>query len=304
MQGLIDDFITYLSVERNSSVHTRSSYLRDLKQFVVFLVREGLCLDHGTPAAAMVDDEAIAAYVRTLHGRVKKASVARKLSSLRSFFAFLVKRGVVKTNPAGLIPGPKLEKYLPTVLSVEEAAALVEAPALTGATGAAVRDLAILELLYSSGIRVSELVGLDLEDVDIPASTVKVLGKGGRERIAYLGEHARDSLSAYIRASRAGEPGDAPLFTGRRGGRLSSRTVQRVVKKYAAAGNIDKRPTPHALRHTFATHLLNAGVDLRSIQEMLGHAGLSTTQRYTKVGMAGIMDAYDRAHPRSGVREK
>ncbi|MDP2689257.1 MAG: tyrosine-type recombinase/integrase, partial [Deltaproteobacteria bacterium] len=206
-------------------------------------------------------------------------------------------------SPAELIPSPKVEKYLPQVLTVEEAGCLVEAPSKTraakGAGDAAIRDLAILEALYSSGIRVSELTGLDVGSVDIPSGTIKVLGKGGKERIAYLGAHARGSLGAYLDVRG---DSDGPLFQGARKGRLSQRSVQRLIKKYVSVSGINKTPTPHALRHTFATHLLDAGVDLRSIQEMLGHSKLSTTQRYTRVSASSLMQAYDKAHPRARIK--
>ncbi|MBI5810691.1 MAG: tyrosine-type recombinase/integrase, partial [Deltaproteobacteria bacterium] len=168
------------------------------------------------------------------------------------------------------------------------------------------RDLAVLEALYASGIRVSELTGLNLEDIDLASGTIRVLGKGGKERIAFLGGLARASIKAYLKEREAGgadgplkERGDAPLFTGLPGKRLSERAVQRAVRKYANASGINKSPTPHTLRHSFATHLLDAGADLRAIQEMLGHSKLSTTQRYTKVSLEGMMDAYDRAHPKA-----
>ncbi|MEK7773178.1 MAG: site-specific tyrosine recombinase/integron integrase [Deltaproteobacteria bacterium] len=293
MVGLIGDFLIYLEIERNASIHTRRSYQGDLREFHEFL--GGGALDRA--GATGVSEADVTAFVYTLHCKCRKVTVARKLSSIRSFFRFLMKKGVVTANPAELVPAPKVEKKLVPVLTVEEAKCLVEAPGESGAS-TALRDLAILEALYSSGIRVSELTGLDMKDVDLASGTIKVLGKGGKERIAYIGEYARNSLRAYIGARRGDFAADAPLFTGRQGkGRVSQRTVQRLVKKYVLKSGIDKTPTPHALRHTFATHLLDAGVDLRSIQEMLGHSKLSTTQRYTRVGMASLMEAYDKAHP-------
>jgi integrase/recombinase XerC len=251
---------------------------------------------------ASVNEEAVRAFVYWLYKDCKKITIARKLSSIRSFFRFLVKKGYVKSNPALLIPTPRAESFLPSVLTVEEASALVEAPKKAAESlapgGAAIRDLAILEVLYSSGIRVSELTGLDLKDVDLSTGALRVLGKGGKERIAFLGSLATSSLTAYLK-ERIGA--DGPLFTGTRGGRICQRAVQRLVKKYVLASGILKTPTPHSLRHSFATHLLDAGVDLRSIQEMLGHSKLSTTQRYTRVGIQSLVEAYDRAHPRAKI---
>lgn len=312
MQGLIDDFKKYLTVERNASAHTLEGYSRDLRQFEGFLKGAGMCLDGGSVEAGRVDESAVRAFVYSLHRGLRKVTVARKLSSIRSFFRFLVKKGVVEVNPAELVPTPKVEKFLPSVLTVDEASELVEAPADGCKTEADIRDIAILEVLYSTGIRVSELTGLDLKDVDLRAGTIKVLGKGNKERIAFLGESATISLEAYlmVRPNVQGNAGggsgaveEKPVFTGKRGGRISERAVQRIVKKYVVKSGINKTPTPHSLRHSFATHLLDAGVDLRSIQEMLGHEKLSTTQRYTRVSTDTIMEAYDMAHPRARLKK-
>jgi len=200
------------------------------------------------------------------------------------------------------VPTPKADRFLPSVLTAEEAEALVTAPGKGGKDKrkqAVLRDLAILETLYSTGIRVSELSGLDMGDVDLVEGTIKALGKGGKERICFLGSYAAGSLGAYIKECRAGASWDAPLFLGRGLGRMTQRTAQRVVKACVKKSGINKTPTPHSLRHSFATHLLDAGVDLRAIQEMLGHSKLSTTQRYTKVSISSIMAAYDKAHPRA-----
>ena len=313
-EDLADEFIEYLAVEKNSSVHTRLGYQRDLNQFLAFLKEGGRGERGGRDGRDIevdgVGEDDVRAFVYRLHADHKNVSIARKISSIRSFFKFLVRKGFVEKNPAELVPTPKVEKFLPPVLTVEEAESLVHAPKAPGAPGGlgnkahgaenVLRDLAILETLYSSGIRVSELTGLDVRDADLASGTMRVLGKGGKARIAFLGRYAAGSLGAYLKArgtltSRASEP----LFTGRANGRISERTVQRLVKKYVALSGINKTPTPHSLRHSFATHLLDAGVDLRSIQEMLGHSKLSTTQRYTKVGITSLMEAYDRAHPRA-----
>ncbi|CAG1066835.1 Tyrosine recombinase XerC [uncultured bacterium] len=295
--ALAGEFMDYLAVERNYSVHTRAGYESDLRQFYEFLKEEGRWGEE--PAPTDVTEAAVTSFVYRLHGGCRKVSIARKLSSIRSFFRFLIRKGLAASNPAELVATPKAEKYLPAVLTAEEAKSLVEAPALRHKGGEdrnALRDLAVLEVLYSSGIRVSELTGLDMKDVDLGAGTLKVLGKGGKERMAFLGEYAKGSLKAYIE-KRGAEPG--PVFLGKGQKRMTPRTVQRLVKGSSALSGITKDPTPHALRHSFATHLLDAGADLRAIQELLGHAKLSTTQRYTKVGIQKMMEAYDSAHPRA-----
>jgi len=304
MRSLIDEFLTYLAVERNSSVHTRLGYGRDLEQFRRFLTGSGgVDPESGGPDAAQVKATDVSAFVYSLHGGNKKSSVARKLSSIRSFFRFLVKKKYIKASPAELVPSPKADRYLPAVLTVEEAGCLVEAASGPNAAEP-LRDLAILETLYSSGIRVSELTGLRIKDIDLAAGTLRVAGKGGKERVAYLGKFAIESLGAYLAGRGCGLGGESFVFAGRGMVAISQRTVQRLVKSYVAKSGINKNPTPHALRHSFATHLLDAGVDLRSIQEMLGHSKLSTTQRYTKVGISSIMEAYDRSHPRAKLRSK
>lgn len=304
MLGLIDDFIGYLKVERNLSPHTRESYLMDLRQFEGFLKDSKLCLTGSGVDVSQVDEDIVRSYIRHLYGKCRKTSIARKLSAIRSFYRFLIVKGLLKTNPAGAVSSPKLEKFLPSVLTVEEAGELIESVAQKGAGALDVlRDRAVLELLYSSGIRVSELIGLDMEDVDFNSGTMRVLGKGSKERLAFIGKRADAALCAYLSARvKAGAGVRGPLFEGRSGKRLSARTVERIVKRHVALSGINKSPTPHSLRHSFATHLLDAGTDLRSIQEMLGHSNLSTTQRYTKVSIEGLMEAYDKAHPRAKVK--
>lgn len=304
MRSDVAGFIGYLKIERNLSRHTRSAYGSDLGQFIAFLESSRLTLENGAATASLVTGDVVTRFVRDLHGSVKKVSIARKLSSLRAFFRYLVRVRRISSNPASLVPTPKAERFLPTVLSVEETISLINAPETTAKKAygglSALRDLAVLETIYSSGIRVGELVGLAMKDVDLESGTIKVVGKGNTERIAYLGSYARQSLAAYIKRARTGAAVSAPLFAGNKEGKaLVPRTVQRLVKRHAEASGITKTPTPHALRHSFATHLLDAGVDLRTIQEMLGHAKLSTTQRYTKVGIASLMAAYDSAHPKA-----
>ena len=298
MRGHIGSFLTYLDVERNASRHTVEGYGRDLGDFLAFL--ESLPEFEGGVDAGAVGPAHVRAYVRRLYGGRKKSTIARRLSSIRSFFRFLEKKGLAASNPAALVPAPKVGRYLPSVLTVEEATSLVEAPK-KAPRGAALRDSAVLEVLYSSGIRVSELTGLKIGDVDLEAGTMRVTGKGGKTRVAFLGRAAKEALRAYLAARFPdGSPGpDEPLIAGK-GGALSVRTVQRIVKRRALDGGIARRPTPHSMRHSFATHLLDSGLDLRTIQEMLGHSKLSTTQRYTKVGIESLLEAYDRAHPRAG----
>lgn len=304
MLGLIDDFIGYLKVERNVSPHTRESYLMDLRRFEGFLKDAKLCLTGSEADVSQVDEDIVRSYIRHLYGKCRKASIARKLSAIRSFYRFLIVKGLLKANPAEAVSSPKLEKFLPSVLTVEEAGELIESVARKGAGGLDVlRDRAVLELLYSSGIRVSELIGLDMEDVDFNSGTMRVLGKGSKERLAFIGTRADAAIRAYLSArGKAASGVRGPLFEGRSGKRLSARTVERIVKRHVALSGINKSPTPHSLRHSFATHLLDAGADLRSIQEMLGHSNLSTTQRYTKVSIEGLMEAYDKAHPRAKVK--
>jgi integrase/recombinase XerC len=229
-----------------------------------------------------------------LHRKNKKSSIARKISTLRSFFRYLVREQLATSNPAKSVSTPKVEKPLPTTLTVDEAFRLMDSP--TEKEG--LRDRAILELLYSSGIRVGELVGLNVNHLDLDLCIVKVMGKGRKERIVPVGMKAIEALKAYLE-ERGGLEGEEALFVNLRGGRLTARSVHRLVKKYTRRSGIFRKVSPHSLRHTFATHLLDAGADIREIQEMLGHASLSTTQRYIHLSLGKLMEVYDKAHPRS-----
>jgi len=292
---LIHQFIHYLSAEKNASPHTCRCYQRDLEQFEDFLKRSGMYLSpEGEIEMAKVDRMAIRKYLSFLHGKNRKSSIARKLSTLRSFFKYAVREQLVPSNPAKTVSTPKVEKFLPTTLSVDEAFRLMESPERSGG----LRDRAILELLYSSGLRVSELVGLNTSDLDLDLGIVKVMGKGRKERIVPVGKKAIEALKAYLE-ERGVLAGEEPIFVNSRGGRLTTRTVGRLTKKYTKRSGIFRRVSPHSLRHSFATHLLDAGADIREIQEMLGHASLSTTQRYTHISLGRLMEVYDRAHPRS-----
>ena len=282
-------FLRHLAVERNASVHTLRSYARDLADFQTFITARGaadLCA---------ADLRVVRAWLAALHARgLAPASVARKLAAVRSCYRFLVRRGVVEGNPAREARTPRQPRKLVTFLPIDEATQLVEGRAVGGTRRA--RDLAILELMYASGLRVSELAGLDLDDLDRAERTVRVLGKGRKERIVPYGAQAARALDAWFAAR--GESSGA-VFTNAHGGRLGVRSVHTIVRRAARAAGLTRRVSPHTLRHTFATHLLDAGADLRAIQELLGHSRLSTTQRYTHVGAEQLMKVYDRAHPRA-----
>ncbi len=243
-----------------------------------------------------VDHLLIRRYLALLHKSHKKSSIGRKLAAIRAFFKYLLRQGKVAKNPAELVSTPKKEKRVPFHLTIDEVIALVETP--KGAELLSLRDRVILETLYSCGIRVSELTGLDLMDLDLDEGLVRVTGKGNKERIVPLGSYARKAIASYL-AARGNPPANAPLLLNARGGRLTSRSVGRIVDKYILKLATVKKISPHTLRHTFATHLLEGGADLRAIQELLGHASLSTTQKYTHVSIDRLMEVYDKAHPKA-----
>ncbi|MCM2358088.1 MAG: tyrosine recombinase XerC [Geobacteraceae bacterium] len=292
MHGEIDAFSRYLAIERNVSPHTLDSYASDLGQFLEFVRRE-----RGAGAgAAEVDHLLIRRWLALLHKDHKKSSIGRKLAAVRAFFKYLMREGMVAKNPAELVATPKKEKRLPFHLNIDEVTALVEAPGDRDLLP--LRDRAILETLYSCGIRVSELTGLDVGGLDLEEGLARVLGKGGKERLVPIGSYARRAIAAYLAARN--HPGhDAPFLVNARGGRLTSRSVARIVDKYIVKLATIKKISPHTLRHTFATHLLEGGADLRAIQELLGHASLSTTQKYTHVSIDRLMEVYDKAHPKA-----
>ena len=305
MKALIGKFLEHLRVETNASVHTLRSYATDLEQFRSFLLSKDFSIDEksGDVSVEKVDHLAIRAYLSHLYRSHKKSSLARKLAAQRSFFRYLVEEGFLAQNPAEIVATPKQEKPLPTFLPVDEVFSLLETPDRSTTWGA--RDRAILETLYSCGIRVSELTGLSEGDVDFSLGILKVYGKGRKERIVPIGEKAlvaiRESLPQRDRIlGSLGHKGrGSPLFINPRGGRLTSRSVARILHKYILKCGLLRKVSPHALRHSFATHLLDAGADLRAIQELLGHVSLSTTQRYTHVSVDKLMEVYDRAHPRA-----
>ena len=292
MQEWLDRFQQFLAVERNVSVHTCAAYRRDLAEFHAFLSGAG----GEAVNLSRIDHLRLRRYLAELHKRNQRTSIARKLSALRTFFRYLVREGALATNPAEAVATPKRNRYLPKTLSVDEAATLMERGHST--TLLALRDRAILELFYSSGLRISELTGLDVGGLDLRENLVRVLGKGRKERIVPVGRKAHEALVAYLDA-RGPLADDQPLFANHRGGRLTPRSIQRHLKVWLIKAGVLKDISPHALRHSFATHLLDGGADLRAIQELLGHASLSTTQRYTQVSVDQLMAVYDKAHPRS-----
>lgn len=290
MKAAIEQFTRYLENERNSSPHTVAAYRSDLEQFAQFLEGEGL----STPE--QVDHLAVRRYLAQRHKGLSKSSAGRKLSALRALFRFLMREGRLEKNPAELVATPKKEKRLPFHLNIDQVTALVGAPGETGLLP--LRDRAVLETLYSCGIRVSELTGMDVAHLDLEGGLARVLGKGGKERLVPVGSYARQALEDYLE-ERGNPPPDRPLFVNARGGRLTRRSVARIVDAHMLLISSMRKASPHTLRHTFATHLLEGGADLRAIQELLGHASLSTTQKYTHVSIDRLMEVYDKAHPKA-----
>ncbi|MEW6220315.1 MAG: tyrosine recombinase XerC [Thermodesulfobacteriota bacterium] len=292
-------FAEWLAVEKAYSPHTVAGYCRDVSELAAFL-------GPATEVAA-VDAAAVRAFVAQLNRRQQASSVARKLSGLRTFFRFLVRRRVLERDPVAGVPIPRQAQPIPAFLTVDEAFALMEAPGNDDPLAA--RDRAILEVLYASGLRVAELVALDNEQVDRAAGLLRVQhGKGGRQRLAPLGRPALAALAGYLpqragllqaRAERGWQGREPALFLNHRGCRLSARSVERLVTRYALRAGIARPVSPHALRHSFATHLLEMGADLRAVQELLGHASLASTQRYTHLDLDHLMAVYDKAHPKA-----
>lgn len=298
MERLIERFKRYLQVERNAAAHTLTAYEKDIRDFAAFM-REGeeACCDFIT---VTFDDAR--AYVRYLRERrrLKKSSLERHIASLRSFYRFLYREGEVSDNPFLLLTLPKKEQNLPRFLYYDELETLLNAPG-EGIFGS--RDRALLELLYSAGLRIGECLALNIGQVDWQSGYVLVSGKGGKERLQPLGEYAAVALRRYLdRRAASGEAltPDAPLFLNSKGRRLGDRSVRALIDKYMRQTAQMKHISPHALRHSFATHLLDNGADIRAIQELLGHESIGTTQRYTHVGRSKIKEVYNRTHPRSG----
>jgi integrase/recombinase XerC len=294
----VEEYLEQLRLERRSPETTLRAYRADLLELIEFLATE---YEAGwRPAPDEIDLLALRAWVGWLHqGGSSKPTVARKVAAVRSFFTWLVREERLDRSPAEALRAPKQPKHLPRAATVDEVFALLEAPD-TGKPGGK-RDRAMLETLYAAGLRVSELVALDLEDLHLGERTLRVVGKGDKERIVPFGGKAEAALRTWLEASlplreRSGE--DA-VFLNLKGGRLTARSVRRILDRYVRQVALARKISPHALRHSFATHLLESGADLRAIQELLGHASLSTTQRYTKVSLDHLLEVYDRTHPRA-----
>ena len=293
-------FLAFLEVEKGYSPATVRAYATDLEQFAAFLVRRGKSLD----AFDAIAREDATGFLAELHRqRQKKSSMARKLSSLRSFFRYLLRHRMVAQSPLAGLRNPRQEKRQPRALNVDQASSLMDAPAKAGPMG--MRDLALAELLYGSGLRISEALSLSVDDIRSDRGFVRGRGKGSKERLAPLSEAAKLRLADYLREREGLAGADVQsLFLGARGGPLSRREAQRVLERLSAAAGIGQGVHPHTLRHSFASHLLQAGADLRSVQEMLGHSRLSTTERYTHLDLRRIMEVYDKAHPHSAQAEQ
>jgi integrase/recombinase XerC len=312
MRRLIHRYLTHLAEERNYSPHTVRAYEGDLTRFLTFLARDFLDRPEAEIAPADVDPLAVRSFLAALHrDGLGRRSQGRALSAVRSLFRFACREGVCAANPAAGVPTPRAPRELPRHLRPGEIEGLLEAPlADEREDGAlALRDRAILELLYATGLRVGELVSLDWQDLDLSARVLRVLGKGGKERMVPFGRQAASALRDWLGAwdevrRRAGDAADdtdpaEPVFLNHRGGRLSDRSVRRVVDRAVDAAALAAGVHPHTLRHTFATHLLEGGADLRAIQELLGHSSLATTQRYTHVEIERLLNVYRDAHPRA-----
>lgn len=296
MEQYLKRFEQHLAVERNLSPRTVEAYLRDLQQFRAFLQQSG-GPDSQENRLEQIDLLLLRQYLSRLHKSCGRTSIARKLSAIKTFFRFLVREGVLKNSPVDTLATPRRGQYLPKVLSAEQMNHLLD-QSPPGQHLLVLRDLALFELTYSCGLRVGELTSLDVGAVDLENHQVRVLGKGGKERILPIGRQACSALMNYL-AERGLLKLSDPLFLNQRGGRLTARSVQRNLKRRLLQFGLPTDVTPHALRHSFATHLLDAGADLRMIQELLGHASLSTTQKYTKVSFSHLTDVYDQCHPRS-----
>jgi len=299
LERQIDAFAQYLADERRSSPRTVETYVRDLRSFRDFVREQGLPLD-----ARKLDIVALRGFLGSLFRTNQASTMKKKVSAIRSFFKFLLKRHLIDQNPASGLRSPKIAKSLPRFLTVDQAFRVMDAPPKEEkrAKPLMVRDQALLETLYGTGVRVGELAGMNVDHCDFSASSVRVLGKGGKERIVPLGRSSVEALQLYLPARRGllvkAKEGDADaLWLSRNGKRLSVRQVQNIVRRHGTLGAGRSDLHPHAMRHTCATHLLDAGADLRSIQELLGHSSLSTTQRYTHVSVDRLMEVYDRAHP-------
>ncbi len=299
IKSYIEPFRSYLRAELNLSPHSVLAYVRDIQQFDGFVAGKGSLFEN----PQRIDPVFARGYLRYLELKnLSKKSVARKISSCRAFFRYLFREGKIKLNPFEHILTPKLGKRLPSFLYPDEVVKLLDCIDLKKRNG--VRDLAILELIYSSGMRVGEIAKLRTGDLDLEGGEVLVQGKGDKERMVLIGSHAIDSIKKYLNirpnpSASSGQRGEKILFFGRGGTKLTSRSMERMIKKYAKKAGISKKVTPHTLRHSFATHLLEGGADLKIVQELLGHSSLSTTQIYTHLTKEKLKSIYDKAHPRA-----
>jgi integrase/recombinase XerD len=301
LSGQIARFLDYLSVERGVARNTLDAYRRDLTRYAAYLREKGIA------DATKVDEATVSGFVGQLSvreyeegHRYRASSVARALAAVRAFYAFLLREGEADADPSEGVIRPKVPRTLPRPLTVDEVASLLAVP--NDAQPAGLRDRAILEVLYGAGLRISELVGLDVDDVDLEEGSVKVMGKGSKERVVPLGRFATRAVSSYltrVRPALARQKSGAALFLNQRGGRLTRQGADRVLHVAAAGAGMKKRVTPHMLRHSFATHLLEGGADVRAVQELLGHASLATTQIYTLVTGQRLREEYFAAHPRA-----
>lgn len=298
---MLDQFIQFLKAEKNASPHTVNAYTRDIEQFLSFLEEKHFSMGG-------VDRLAIRSYLSFLREKnLSRSSINRNISSIKTFFKFLMREKIVSINPTAAISLLKAEKKLPAFMSVEEVNSLIESLHSDDALG--LRDRAILEVLYSAGLRLSELVGLNLEDVDLSGGMARVMGKGKKKRIVLLGKKAIEALERYLgkrhelfkRKRKDIQQEKDALFVDWCGGRLKPRSIQRFINNYVSKVSLRLKISPHTFRHTFATHLLNAGADLKSVQELLGHASLTTTQIYTHVTAKRLREVYMRSHPRAKV---
>jgi integrase/recombinase XerC len=298
MEEALAEFLRYLALEKNASAHTVKSYREDLNQTLEFFRQR-------FPGQSLQPDQMttrlLRAYLAWLHAKgYAKATMARRIAAVRSWCRFLCRQGLLSVNPAAGLRGPRQDKNLPHFLSEEDLVRLLEAPPRDMPLG--VRDRAILETLYSAGLRVSEMTGLNVADVDLDSGLATVRGKGKRERLALLGPHALAALQEWLAQRAAVAPKartQTAIYLNKNGGRLTSRSVGRLLEKYLAQAGLDARTSPHTLRHSFATHMLDRGADIRSVQELLGHRSLATTQIYTHVTTHRLRDSYHKAHPRA-----
>ena len=299
----ITEFLAYLKSQRGYSEHTLRNYRIDLRHFFDFL-KQKQGANESPDYLEKIDYQAIREYLAALFSRYRRTSISRKLSAIRSFFQYLERENLTEANPTADISAPKQAQYIPAYLQVDEMFRLLEGPDQSTPMG--LRDRALLEVIYSCGLRVSEAAGLNLSSMDYAERLVRVFGKGQKERIIPIGSTALKAVQRYLDATlilrqKQGQEGKAQqaLFLNQQGKRLTTRSMHTIVKKYALKSQIMRDIGPHSLRHTFATHLLDGGADLRAVQELLGHVSLSTTQKYTHVSLDKLMEVYDKSHPRS-----